>query len=681
MTQAAGRSDGFVEQDPVFTASPAFNITNTDITQWDAAYSHTFLTDNPHSVTATQADALKRDGSNANSDIDIGAFDFAANQIHGTTKWGLESLQSNNVYWTVEPRSLFGGVIQLPMLKASGIIGGSPSNAGGVAELLYIVGITGANPGLSFINGQENQLVSLDLDEITGEFIFGRSIGSGTQTIWNDDFTIVGSGNNPSLTVKAASGQTAEIVNITDNSDNTLFEITATGHYNNVDGMRTVTPEYGAGIGIQKFGENTPEHFNQAGWFDYTGGAEGENLFIKTSGDDFTQADADTGSHLLFTTGTNTGAMCEVKEFISATKVIVSGFGWDQDINSGGSSGNFLTIKHPTFVSGDGFKHEFSVGSSGEFEINSYSFTSDFVAKIMVDAAADGSDGALFRAFANGYSNVNSVTLDYISGDLGAGESGGAIGARIDVSQAISSDSTTRVAAYTAVVTNGTDVQTTAYTVLPGFTNALTVAGAEAEDPGYGYEVTLASVADRVNGTPQDGTAFLDSSSSNLDLFDNDDDYILIGSDAPFEVIEATLIVGSSKNIDAVFEYSTGNGTWAVLPISTDGTIGFQQSGQIAFTAPGGWAVGNEAESPADITSAYYVRITRTYAPPIVVLPNEDHFKIYADKEQGMKIYGSGAIQPTTLADVDAPDNTLYYSSTQAKLVYKDSGSVINDLY
>lgn len=41
----------------------------------------------------------------------------------------------------------------------------------------------------------------------------------------------------------------------------------------------------------------------------------------------------------------------------------------------------------------------------------------------------------------------------------------------------------------------------------------------------------------------------------------------------------------------------------------------------------------------------------------------------------------NGAISPATLADSSADNNTIYYSSTQSKLVYKDSGGTVHDLY
>jgi hypothetical protein len=44
-------------------------------------------------------------------------------------------------------------------------------------------------------------------------------------------------------------------------------------------------------------------------------------------------------------------------------------------------------------------------------------------------------------------------------------------------------------------------------------------------------------------------------------------------------------------------------------------------------------------------------------------------------------ILPNGAIRPATLADSAAANNTIYYSSTQSKLVYKNSAGTVNNLY
>ena len=41
----------------------------------------------------------------------------------------------------------------------------------------------------------------------------------------------------------------------------------------------------------------------------------------------------------------------------------------------------------------------------------------------------------------------------------------------------------------------------------------------------------------------------------------------------------------------------------------------------------------------------------------------------------------SGAIKPATLTNAAAPNSSIYYSSDNAKLVYKDSGGTVNNLY
>lgn len=36
---------------------------------------------------------------------------------------------------------------------------------------------------------------------------------------------------------------------------------------------------------------------------------------------------------------------------------------------------------------------------------------------------------------------------------------------------------------------------------------------------------------------------------------------------------------------------------------------------------------------------------------------------------------------PASSADADAPNNSVYYSTDSSKLVYKDSGGTVHDLY
>jgi len=46
-----------------------------------------------------------------------------------------------------------------------------------------------------------------------------------------------------------------------------------------------------------------------------------------------------------------------------------------------------------------------------------------------------------------------------------------------------------------------------------------------------------------------------------------------------------------------------------------------------------------------------------------------------------MEIDANGFIKPASSTDALAPNNSVYYSTDQSKLVYKDSGGSVNDLY
>jgi len=45
------------------------------------------------------------------------------------------------------------------------------------------------------------------------------------------------------------------------------------------------------------------------------------------------------------------------------------------------------------------------------------------------------------------------------------------------------------------------------------------------------------------------------------------------------------------------------------------------------------------------------------------------------------RITSAGCFLPVSLADASAPNNSIYYSTTASKLVYKDSGGTVNNLY
>ncbi|MBU8911317.1 MAG: hypothetical protein KOO65_08610 [Desulfobacterales bacterium] len=478
--------------------------------------------------------------------------------------------------------------------------------------------------------------------------------------------------------VKGNASQTANLQTWTDSSDATLAQIQGNGRFYTSSGIRSEALEWGGSlIGFDSGGlDIIDDHTAHEADFDLTGGSF-EALMTDLAG---TFDSDDVGRWIIVRTGAKRGAMAAIAAVIDTDNVVLHTMGWDDDLADFG----YYVITHPQIVMGDGYHSEFQCNSEGHFDVHSNDWVgsqySNYMFEVELEAGADGVDGGFFEAKANGYNAVQAIVADYQSGDLQPGDTGGGMGIRVDVSEATSADATTEIDAYLAVTVNGSDANTTALRILPGFTNAVIVQGATAVDPSYGYDfVAVGGVTtDRVTGAPQAGTAFLDTSTTDMTIFGANGDKILIGNAIDFEVLEYTELGGGGKNIVATFEYSTGNDTWATLPILTDGTTGFQQSGQISWSAPGAWAASNASDGDA-ITSAKYIRITRTYAPTIVAPPVEAHFKIYLDRVLGMSIRGDATISPTTLADAAAPNFSIYYSSTQSKLVFKDGTVGLTD--
>jgi len=317
----------------------------------------------------------------------------------------------------------------------------------------------------------------------------------------------------------------------------------------------------------------------------------------------------------------------------------------------------------------EGNKHEFSVGATGEFEIVSYDFTDAKMIEVELDSAGDNQRAIVTEVEAHGYSNIVGQEIIVETGDLGPFESVAGLFVRSDMSEATSADATTTVPCYIAGANDDSDAESKGYLVLAGMDTALQVYGAVDDDPGYGYEVASGVVTDRVNGGTADTTAFLEASASDLQIFDSDNDYILIGSPKEFEIINVFLDTGANRNCNLTFEYSTGDNTWSTLAV-IDTTSGFKNTGSINFNAPTSpaWAVGETAESASDISSAYYVKITRTRnnlnTPPV-----EGHFHTRINKADGMEIKGSGAILPAFQgADpcgdtVRFPTGSIFYNS------------------
>lgn len=419
-----------------------------------------------------------------------------------------------------------------------------------------------------------------------------------------------------------------------------------------------------------------PEHTG-TGSYDYTGNTTAERLFYATA-PIFDETDDD-GKMILLMGGTHVGAVVEIEHYISSTEVqVTSDNGWTSDVTSVA----FGILPTPTFGVANSGSARFSMGGESTLAMMALNATS--FAPVSVQVINGGNDISAFEVdvINGGYKHNEAIDINYVTGNMTADMHASILKVSVDKSGASSSTNTTELDFINIGQVGKNSSQSHAIHVGQGFDTALAVSGGTRIDPSYGYTVTAAhAVTDRVTGVAPGGTAFLDTSAGNVQMFVADDDYILLGSSAAFESIPVYLNVTSSHTIAPTFFYSTGIGTWATLVVS-DTTNGFTNNGIISFNAPAAWTATNKVTpAGASITSGFYVKIVRT-RNTITTPPTENYFKLYTSSSAtDFLIRGNGTVRPVRMADVSAPNDSIYYSTTANKLVYKDSSGVVNNLY
>lgn len=413
------------------------------------------------------------------------------------------------------------------------------------------------------------------------------------------------------------------------------------------------------------------------GSYDYTGGAY-ERLFTATA-PIFSATDETRPSMILIMSGTYVGAVAEVEHYVSNTQVILTGEnGFDQDLTNVA----FGVMPPPRFGVADTGAAVHSTFGINTFMFRSTDATSPYPFFIYTDNAGNDISTVQINVDNNGYDDNEAIDIVYNAGNMTAGQLASILKVTADVSGATTADNSTEIDFIQIDKVGSNDAETHAIHVGQGFDTAMSVSGGQRLDPNYGYTVTAAhAVTDRVTGVAPLGTAFLESSAGNVQIFVAQNDYILIGSNATFEAIPVYLTTPASHSVIPTYYYSTGAGTWATLPAS-DTTGGFTANGIVSFTAPSGWATTNVVvPAGAAITSGYYVKIVRTRGT-LVTVPTESFFKIYTSSSTtDFQIRGDGTIRPVHMADVSAPNDSIYYSTTSNKLCYKDSGGTVNALY
>lgn len=106
--------------------------------------------------------------------------------------------------------------------------------------------------------------------------------------------------------------------------------------------------------------------------------------------------------------------------------------------------------------------------------------------------------------------------------------------------------------------------------------------------------------------------------------------------------------------------------------------IGYRSMVTAGHTGIGNVVIGQNLDAPS-LTGSYQTNINATY------LGNSSSAWIGTGRTFGVggiiNIKADGSLKPVSLADSSASNDSIYYSTTAGKLVYKDSSGTVNNLY
>ena len=168
------------------------------------------------------------------------------------------------------------------------------------------------------------------------------------------------------------------------------------------------------------------------------------------------------------------------------------------------------------------------------------------------------------------------------------------------------------------------------------------------------------------------------------------DDGLLIGTDD--EVGRVALLPGDATLPGTITFYLPGDDPIGRIGNSVNALLIETMGGKPLFLTGGYFAVINEAfvsfneavnKSAAvyhDDAFAYFVARNNAGGHSGAKLLNDDLLGLTIASGTGIGTFSAG-VTPASMADGAAANNTIYFSTTASKLVYKDAGGVVNALY
>jgi len=191
---------------------------------------------------------------------------------------------------------------------------------------------------------------------------------------------------------------------------------------------------------------------------------------------------------------------------------------------------------------------------------------------------------------ANGFTDVKAFDIDYITGNIAAGQNEEAIIVNIDENLSTGGI----VAGYLVLTT------TEGSATVNGYETGIGINPVVQESGTFGDADNILNIAADVTVALSGGGA------GNISIFVNDNDTITIGDAAIWDEMEIILDTGASgSGVAPTFEYSTGGSGFSAFS-PADGTNGFRNTGAILWDSStlSGWAT--------NASGRYEVRVTRT---------------------------------------------------------------------
>ncbi len=287
---------------------------------------------------------------------------------------------------------------------------------------------------------------------------------------------------------------------------------------------------------------------------------------------------------------------------------------FDQDLNKS-SNVTFESVNATrNLIVGDGASGSHTLDVHGDVEIeHTATFNDDHAVEIDVDAA--------------GFGDVKGISLVYVTGAIVTGQDEEVILVNIDD-----------------------------FLATGGSVAALEVLATEGGANPFGLEVgALVNPVEQLSGVftdpliceinGVDQSTACASTGTDLPIFENDNDFVIVGGPAKFEEIEFILDTFSSgAGISPKFEFSTGATTWTEFN-PTDGTNAMRNNGIVFF-------LDSDIPTWATNGSDFLINITRT-RNNLVTSPIEDLIRIASTTEYFWNKTGAISVNSLFLEDYD----------------------------